>query len=515
MSKPTLIARALLIALGLSLLPGLAHAQAKPTAVQRSPATDIFSTAFRLFQDGDFGVAKATFERGLAIDPNNGLGRFYLAETLMRLKDYAGAWEQYSKAMTYLPENAAERTRIDAALSEIGKSKEATAQLNAALTQKTLPSGITLHDWLTAAKPRAAKADEAQAVLNELAAHIRRFGPYPDLIALREQAAALLLRSLRVGSEEEAKAALPQLEALRKVAGNSMPLLLKLGKAQHFAGDFDKARQAYSAALKGMKPDEAARKSVVAALEQIEKRERLKNPGKTEQPVALNTFKDCPDCPEMVAISAGNFDMGEPGETHRVTVKTFALGKTEVTQGQWKAVMGSNPSYFPQCGDDCPVEQVSWDDAQIFLKKLSDKTGKIYRLPSEAEWEYACRAGGQHEYCGSDTLDEVGWYGAHATPVGNSGKNTNPVARKQANALGLYDMSGNVWEWVEDCWNSSYAGAPADGSAWTTGECSVGRVLRGGSWGGFPQFSRAAYRFRVVATYRDFSLGFRPARMLP
>jgi len=124
---------------------------------------------------------------------------------------------------------------------------------------------------------------------------------------------------------------------------------------------------------------------------------------------ADKTFRDCPDCPEMVIIPAGSFDMGSNnGEVnekpvHRVTIaKPFAMGMTEVTQGQWKAVMGNNPSSFSNCGDTCPVEQVSWNDVQGFLQKLNAKTGKQYRLPSEAEWEYACRAEGKQEYCGSD-----------------------------------------------------------------------------------------------------------------
>src|SRR3989338_2056531 len=197
-------------------------------------------------------------------------------------------------------------------------------------------------------------------------------------------------------------------------------------------------------------------------------------------------FKDCADCPEMVVIPAGSFDMGsnvDPSEmpVHRVTISyAFALGKTEVTQGQWKAIMGDNPSKHINCGDNCPVEMVSWKDAQAFIQKLNDKTGKQYRLPSEAEWEYACRAGGTHLYCGGDDPDAISWYGGLATPAGNSGKATNPVATKQANAFGLYDMSGNVWEWVEDSYHENYDGAPTDGSA-RQGD-SVLRVPRGGSW---------------------------------
>jgi formylglycine-generating enzyme required for sulfatase activity len=223
----------------------------------------------------------------------------------------------------------------------------------------------------------------------------------------------------------------------------------------------------------------------------------------------------CPECPEMVVILSGSFDMGSNGDedekpVHRVTIgKAFALGKTEVTQGQWKAVMGNNPS---NC-DNCPVAKVSWNDVQEFIRRLNAKTGKQYRLPSEAEWEYACRAGGQHEYCGSNDVGSVAWYGAFATPAGNSAKATNPVATRQANAFGLYDMSGNVWEWVEDSWHDNYNGAPADGSTWQGDGAK--RVLRGGSWFSYPQNARAAFRFWNDPANRIVDFGFRLARTLP
>ena len=234
-------------------------------------------------------------------------------------------------------------------------------------------------------------------------------------------------------------------------------------------------------------------------------------------PVAVKEVKDCPECPDMVELPAGSFDMGsENGEAderpvHRVTfAKSFAIGKTEVTQAQWKAVMGANPSNFTICGDTCPVEQVSWNDVQVYIQKLNAKTGKEYRLPTEAEWEYACRAGEQKEFCGSDIADSVGWNSL------NSGSfffnSPHPVGTKKANAFGLYDMSGNVWEWVEDTYHENYIGAPTDGSAWEGGSM---RVLRGGSWGKDAKYGRAAGRNKFGTNFRDFSYGFRLARTLP
>lgn len=237
------------------------------------------------------------------------------------------------------------------------------------------------------------------------------------------------------------------------------------------------------------------------------------------EPEAGKTFKDCPDCPEMVEIPAGSFDMGsnsgeaEEQPVHSVAIaQSFAIGKTEITQAQWYAVMKNRPSYFETCGDTCPVEQVSWTDIQEFIRKLNAKTGKQYRLPSEAEWEYACRAGKQHEeYCGGDVPDLVSWNSA------NSGtflfNRPHPVATRQANAFGLYDMSGNVWEWVEDNYHDNYNGAPVDGSAWR--DSSSMRVLRGGSWGYQPKFGRAAARAGFGPNIRYYSYGFRLARALP
>jgi formylglycine-generating enzyme required for sulfatase activity len=249
------------------------------------------------------------------------------------------------------------------------------------------------------------------------------------------------------------------------------------------------------------------------------------------------TFKDCAECPEMVAIPAGRFLMGSPpGEAGRlnnegpqrwVDVPRFALGKYEVTQGEWLAVMGSNPSHFSRCGMNCPVENVSWNDAQEYVRRLSQRTGQSYRLPSEAEWEYAARAGTTTAYFWGDLFD-----GGRA----NNGANTVAVGRFRANAFGLHDMHGNVWEWVQDVWHDNYIDAPTDGSSrmttmgvrvppgfvlidaptdgssLMTGGDSSRRVLRGGSWGGTPQGLRSAIRYRSAPGNRVGIIGFRIAR---
>ena len=236
----------------------------------------------------------------------------------------------------------------------------------------------------------------------------------------------------------------------------------------------------------------------------------------------IELLKDCDDCPEMVVIPAGMFLMGSKADPfaspqpiadeqpqHQVTIQPFAMGKYEVTQEQWYAVMGTLPSKFK--GRTLPVEQVSWDDAQEFVKRLSEKTGKNYRLPSEAEWEYAARAGSQTRYYFGDNENDLGRY---AWFSGNSRDTTHQVGEKEPNAFGLHDMLGNVWEWTADCWNDNYNGAPSDGSGWTSGPCGL-RVLRGGSWVNDPQNARSAFRTAGSASYRTGILGFRLARMLP
>lgn len=235
-------------------------------------------------------------------------------------------------------------------------------------------------------------------------------------------------------------------------------------------------------------------------------------------------INDCADCPEMVVVPAGSFEMGSEhvlfereSPVHLVTLVSFAISRTEVTQSQWQAVMGSKPSRLDYCGSICPVVKVSWEDAQEFIRHLNAKTGMKYRLPSEAEWEYACRAGSRNEYCGDDNVANVANYfdvtKGHLTSK-NPSVDAKRVASKASNAWGLHDMSGNLEEWVQDCWHENYDGAPTDGSAWTTGNCEM-RVVRGGSWLNLPQNVRATSRFWAHKTKADSTIGFRLVREIP
>ena len=227
------------------------------------------------------------------------------------------------------------------------------------------------------------------------------------------------------------------------------------------------------------------------------------------------TFRDCDICPEMVVIPPGSFKMGSedgnPSEkpAHRVNIGySFAVGKYEVTQIEWRTVMGYNPSQFQ--GDRYPIEKVSWVDAKDFISKLSEMTGQTYRLLSEAEWEYVARAGTRTQFsCG----DAENCLLSTAVYKANSQRRTEEVGSKSANAFGLYDLYGNVWEWTEDCWNGSYLNAPTDGGANYTGHCPY-RVDRGGAWSSRSEDLRSAARIGRGTGDLGSHLGFRVARTL-
>lgn len=250
---------------------------------------------------------------------------------------------------------------------------------------------------------------------------------------------------------------------------------------------------------------------------------------------------------ELILVEAGSFLMGSEASErekpiHEVALSSFYLGKYPVNQALWKAVMGMEILPFAFPGDRRPAERISWFDAIVFCNRLNEQQnltpsyyadpgfrqvygkagdgwelpnkGEVFfnraangfRLPTEAEWEFAARGGiksERYEYAGSNRLKEVGWY------ADNSYGETKPVGMKAPNELGLYDMSGNVFEWVEDQWHENYDGAPPDGSAWVDREGSTSRVLRGGSWDSVPQYCRCTSRYDYVPQYRNPYYGFR------
>jgi formylglycine-generating enzyme required for sulfatase activity len=213
---------------------------------------------------------------------------------------------------------------------------------------------------------------------------------------------------------------------------------------------------------------------------------------------------------EFVDIPAGSFVMGSNDydnekNPHQVTLKAFQMSKYPITQKQYRLVMGTNPSSF-QGEENCPVENVSWHDAVKFCEELSKKIGQKVKLPTEAQWEYACRAGSTEKYCFGDDVSQLGnyaWYNENAEDK------THPVGEKLANSWGLHDMHGNVWEWCEDIWHENYNGAPTDGSAWLTGGEQNRRALRGGSWSIDDIDCLSAVRGRYGEVVRDGNVGFR------
>lgn len=234
-----------------------------------------------------------------------------------------------------------------------------------------------------------------------------------------------------------------------------------------------------------------------------------------------DTFRDCETCGEMVVVPAGDFVMGSTlkasqGPPHKVTMsKDFAIGRREVTFAEWdRCVAASGCAYSPSDQgwgrDNHPAINLSWSDAKEYVAWLSKLTGQNYRLPSEAEWEYAARGGASTLYWWGK---EVGVGHAHCADCDEKSSGTAPVGTFRPNGFGLYDTAGNASEWVEDCWNATYAGAPANGAALASGDCAL-RVLRGGSFLDKAPGVTSAARFRYDYDVRYYANGFRVARDL-
>ena len=337
--------------------------------------------------------------------------------------------------------------------------------------------------------------------------------PQPEAVADE-----LLIEAIRKYEGGDYRAALRivrEIEALDVEPAPDFALVYGVALVHHGAGaeDWRKARtlltqyviaagwesERYTHALELLMAIEA---KLDAAEAQASLEERL--------PEILETVRD-----RMVRVGSGSFSMGCTPEQERcgadeapvrtVQVDAFEIGAYEVTQKLWQVVMGENPSAFAYC-PRCPVETVSWDDVQTFLQRLnSGRDG--YRLPSEAEWEYASRGGPRgkgYQYAGSNDWAEVAWYNENADNA------THAVGQRKPNELGLFDMSGNVREWVQDCYHDDYAGAPNDGRAWEEADCGR-RVIRSGPWYGKPSYVRSANRFWYNPDFRNNNLGFRLA----
>ncbi len=423
--------------------------------------------AAQAYQAGDYPTAIIHFRNTIKFDAHNEMAWLFLGQSQGKSGDVMGARISFAKLLSMsISTQVAERAR-----EQLAKLPEPD------LFAMQLDSGITLGDWMKLANKRIAEG-KRDAVAGEIEPYLTQFGPVPQLLALREklqkqmqaeqeQRLKSAIAALKVTDAESAKTALPQIRQLKSQMPGNLALLKLEGRACHLMQDFACAEAAYAAWLKVAPGNETKRGEMVELLMQAKQHETLP-PAK---PI------------EMVAI---------PG-------KHYELGKYEVTKAEWQSVMDNNPSHFTSCGDSCPVEQVSWDDIQAFLQKLNAETGRQYRLPTEAEWEYACYGGSKTEYCGSDSIDSVAWYGNNGQAGGNSSQATHPTGQKQANGFGLYDMSGNVWQWMENKYDNEHDS----------------RALRGGSWYDGPQCVRAAFRNNFEPAFRSYGSGFCVARTLP
>ena len=348
-------------------------------------------------------------------------------------------------------------------------------------------------------------------------------------MAAEAQADAEAAEAVRWAAEEERRAEAAERQRLA-------------AEAQADAEAAEAARWEAEAALRAAEAEErraaeAEGRRLAAEAAEAERLAELRRPGRE--------FRDCPSCPEMVVIPAGRFLMGSPasegrssygeGPQHRVTVKSFALGQYEVTFDEWDACVrgggcdGYRPGDYGWGRGARPVIHVNWEDARAYVRWLSRETGESYRLPSEAEWEYAARGGTTtSRYWGDSSSFQCGhangadaslkrvypdWAVKAVAACDDGAAGTTPVGSYSANAFGLFDVLGNVREWTADCWHESYRGAPADGSPWRGGDCGR-RALRGGSWYRLPWMLRSADRGRWTTGSRAPEAGFRVARTL-
>jgi len=346
----------------------------------------------------------------------NALGNAYYSA-----KNLADAVRAYQQAVSLLPTEAVYRGNLGDALRRTGKPDQALVELNESLRLKP--------DFHSAANAIGLIHFEAKR--------------YAEALPFFRKASQLLPRTANyIFNEGVTLANLGRLAEARKVQQALVPL--SATHAKDLLENIDRQSGRLTLAMKPVRPPGLANPKI-----------------------------------ELVWVKPGSFTMGggfaDTVPAHPVTIATgFFIGKYEVTQAQWKALMGGNPSSYPDCGDNCPVEQVTWEAAQVFVKWLNDgNDGYVYRLPSEAEWEYAFRAGTTGPLYAEG---EIGWNGS------NAGNKTHPVGLLKPNALGLYDIAGNVGEWCSDWYHKNYEGAPADGSPWLAGGDARKRVARGGTF---------------------------------
>lgn len=524
----------------LAAIAALAWAAALP--VQAATAREDFALAFEHLKAQRFEPAAAQFEKGLKAEPKNAQAWFYLAEAQLGLQQPKKAKVAYEKSLA-----------VDGKSPVAAQARERLKQLAAAAAPA--PAAGPASASATAAKATAAEPAPALMYLecdingNEVTAY-RNWTSFIRLEELEPGDWRMTLSTTRLPRDENDGDLYPG-----KTGGRTLgPPVVSSRKIRHCSSDAngeqcEEVDRATGAVLvvktdkKGVgapggqgictRPSRVPppKPKVVAAAASAASAAAPTGPGAA--------FKDCPVCPEMVTIPAGQFTMGSPnsevgrdsdeGPQHQVTIaKPFAVGKFEVTFDEWEACVAERacrPAEDSGFGKGRrPVININFQNVELYLDWLSEKTGKKYRLLSEAEWEYAARAGTDTSRFWGNVQDKACQYANVRDLQRGSGegyfdcddgqKYTAPVGTYKPNAFGLYDMLGNVWEWTADCYKDDYQGAPTDGSASTAGDCGR-RVIRGGSWDNFPQNVRSAERYGITLSSRDSVLGFRVARTLP
>ena len=381
-----------------------------------------------------------------------------------------------------------------------------------------LASGMSLSDWVLLAEDRLVSGDY-RSLLVEGAGHLRKFGTIDTVASVVERAIDGLIEDIRVMDEASARSALESVRRIKDVSGERVALHRIEAKAHSRLSQFEQAAAAYQSWLRAAPADHPERKKMAVGLQRVLRGEM--------PPDAVDPFRDCAECPQMIVLPPGRFRMGstfdevwryfDEDPIHDVAIaEPIAVGVHEVTFSEWDACHRAggcsyNPADSGWGRENRPVVGVSWKDTQDYVGWLSTKTGKHYRLLSESEWEYAARGGTTTRYHWGDDPGQNRANCKHCGDRSDASK-TLPVGSFPSNPFGLFDVHGNVWEWVEDCWHRNYANAPSDGSAWVTqGSCGH-RILRGGSWSVGPRNVRSAVRSRFAAGIRSDSIGFRVAR---
>ncbi len=378
------------------------------------------------------------------------------------------------------------------------------------------------------------KALEQEAALKQYRDRVREYLSDRKLSSFEKIRLEQLRRNIGLLPEEAEQVLAEEWEPIRRSQEEYEEMLIELIGEGYYPFDSEISQELATLCQELELPEDEVKtisKPILAAAEE-DYQDRLRQGVISDRSGQINHFIENLGSVvlEMIAIPGGTFLMGSPenelermdreSPQHRVTVPPFFMGKVTVTQAQWKVVasfpkvnsdLDSDPSGFK--GSDRPVEKVSWHHAIEFCDRISQKTGKSYRLPSEAEWEYACRAGTTTPFHFGETIstDLANYNGNYVYGSGVKGQyreETIAVGSFPPNAFGLYDMHGNVLEWCSDRWHENYEGAPIDGSAWTDGN-SASRLLRGGSWDFSPWYCRSAYRDRFVPDDRDLNIGFR------